>query len=109
MVPKVIIINKRQDVSICFHIPLQALPFPNDNICSHTNSACRQSVDKLFTEIKTGEDFELVQFLVCQEMTDSDNCTKKATEWGPYLAQIIYSDQASKYVCEILDPICNFE
>ena len=74
-------------------------------------SACRENVDKLFVQLKTEVDFGISHFVenLCPYMTDRDNCISKTTEWWPYLSQIIYSDQAPKYVCEDLDPNCTFK
>ena len=55
------------------------------------------------------EGITLLNENVCPNMSDTDNCVTKTTEWWPYLSQIIYSDQAPKFVCEELNPDCNFE
>ena len=74
-------------------------------------SPCRENVNRLFVQFKTEYEFGISHFNenVCPQMSDSDNCVTKNTEWWPYLSQIIYSDQAPKYVCQALDPDCTFE
>ena len=74
-------------------------------------SPCRENVNRLFVQFKTEYEFGISHFNenVCPHMSDSDNCVTKNTEWWPYLSQIIYSDQAPKYVCEALDPDCTFK
>ena len=74
-------------------------------------SPCRENVNRLFVQFKTEYEFGISHFNenVCPQMSDSDNCVTKNTEWWPYLSQIIYSDQAPKYVCEALDPDCTFK
>jgi len=74
-------------------------------------SPCRENVNRLFVQFKTEYEFGISHFNenVCPHMSDSDNCVTKNTEWWPYLSQIIYSDQAPKYVCQALDPDCTFE
>ena len=69
--------------------------------------SCRTNVLKLFGFYKSVK-LETMNFNkdTCAKMSDSEDCKIKMTEWWPYLSQIIYSDNAPKYICKVLDPNC---
>ena len=69
--------------------------------------SCRTNVLKLFGFYKSVK-LETMNFNkdTCSKMSDSEDCKIKMTEWWPYLSQIIYSDNAPKYICKVLDPNC---
>lgn len=42
---------------------------------------------------------QLLQDKVCFEADDSEGCKEGVATWWPTLANIIYSEEAAKYVC----------
>ena len=69
--------------------------------------SCRTNVLKLFVFYQSVK-LETMNFNkdTCAKMSDSEDCKIKMTEWWPYLSQIIYSDNAPKHICKVLDPNC---
>ena len=72
---------------------------------------CKKRVGKVFNLFKTDYEIGILYFNkhVCPKLPNPVDCVTKTTEWWPYLSQIIYSDQAPKYVCKALDPNCTSE
>lgn len=70
--------------------------------------SCRKNVLKVFGFYKSEYELEIVNFNkdTCAKMSDSEDCKIKMSEWWPYLSRIIYSNNAPKYVCKVLDPNC---
>ena len=70
--------------------------------------SCRKNVLKVFGFYKSEYELGIVNINKdkCDKMSDSEDCNIKITEWWPYLSQIIYSDNAPKFVCKVLDPNC---
>ena len=70
--------------------------------------SCQNNVHKVFNVYKKEYEFGIKDFLkrVCPKMSDLEECVIKTTKWWPFLSQIIYSDNAPKYVCQDLDPNC---
>ena len=107
--------NKNSKSTFCMSVVCCAMDINYDFFLQASDqkdcSPCRENVNRLFVQFKTEYEFGISHFNenVCPYMSDSDNCVTKNTEWWPYLSQIIYSDQAPKYVCQALDPDCTFE
>ena len=77
-----------------------------------SRDSCKNSVNKLFTELRTGESLpdtmsnftEIICPIINNQTTD---CKEKVINWWPIIAEIIYSQEASALVCQELDPGCN--
>ena len=70
--------------------------------------SCRENVNKVFIVYKNEYEISILDFNkhICPKMSDLKDCVNKTTEWWPFLSQIIYSDNAPKYICKVLDPNC---